>query len=189
MGVLVLVLVLSNTKVVHRLDCSPVRIFGSTNLNPPSPHDPALHGGWLVAVVFVVAFVVVVVLHARCLCFACASQYFAMALKAFCPRCAPTTMYTQPRFTPTITYTKPPFTPTTLYTNHRLHHTTVYTKPRLTPTTVYTKTWSTPNHGLHQLHQPPFTPNRGLHRLHRSQFMPCSRASPCRFFALCLPLP
>ena len=135
----VLVLVLSNTKVVHRLDCSSARIFASTNLNPP-PHAPALRV--VVVVVFVV--VVVVVLHARCLCSACTSQRFAMALKALMPtnhHVHPTTAYTclhQPSPTPSHRLHQPPFTQTTLYTKPRFTPTAAYTTPPFTPTTVYT---------------------------------------------------
>ena len=153
--VLVLVLVLSNTKV-HRLDCSSARIFGLTNPHPA----PALH-----VVVFVVAFVVVVVvvLHsASCLCFAYASQRFAMhGFESMLP-----TVCTNHHVHPTTVYTNHRLHQATVYTSHRLHQppftpTTVYTTPPFTPTTVCTTPPFTPSHGLHQ---PPCTPNRGLHQ-------------------------
>ena len=138
----VLVLVLSNTKVVHRLDCSSARIFASTNLNPP-PHAPALR-----------VVVVVVVCRRRRRRSARALPMFCLHFTAFChgfksinahqPPCTPN--HGLHMFTPTIAYTKPPFTPTTVYTNHPLHQTKVYTNRRLHHTTVYT------NHRLHTVH-------------------------------------
>ena len=131
----ILVLVLSNTKAVHLLDCSFARIFASTNLTPRSPPPP-----FVVAFFVVVAFAVVV-LRARCLRFTAFWRGFKGILPTFCANhhVHPTTVYTnrrlhQPPYTPTTLYTK-------VYTDHRLHHTTVYS---LRQTMVYT------NHRLHQ---------------------------------------
>ena len=113
------------------LESSLARIFRFADFTPPTtlPLCTLLFSSLRIALVVVV----VVVLRARRLCFACVSQRLAVAFTAFCLRFAPTTMYTQPRFTPTTVYTKPRFTP-----NTKPPLTTVYTKPPFTPTTVYT---------------------------------------------------
>ena len=133
-----------------------------------------------------VAFVALVVLHARRLCFACTSQRFAIVLilPAVCtnhyvdPTSAYTTLYTKPRFTPTTVHTnhrlqitpnhglhQPPLHQSTVYTNHSLHQPPLAPsqglhQPQFTPHHRLRQPPFTPNHGLHQ---PPFTPKHGLH--------------------------